>query len=460
MKQLVISALSLLILAASAAAARGDVVTLDDGTRVQGRIVKTQTGWLITRDDGQTLSVTDDQVASIEVSRSATQPSEAQEGLASLRRAVEHLTDIPTIIEHYQRFISQTSDPDVLALTKQDMQTWQERLDAGLVKVGDSWVTPQQRERMQAAGQAEALQARDLILQGKDSDAEPILKQALVDDPENATAFYLQGVMRFDEKHPTDARAAFMAADQIAPNHGPTLNDLAVIAWQAGAAAQALGYYDQAMRASPEAREILDNVAEALNAMPQENRDSLICRRVADRFAEQDAALQQTLNKQGLFRWGSTWVTSQQLSDLKAAQAKLADQQESLSHEYDGLGEKMNEIDSEIDQNTREMHRMEASSYVVGVNGLLIQVPFPQSYYDLQSDNQKLAQDKQNLQTKRDDLHNQLEKAQQDAEKQLTIPQYTGIQKILGAEAAPVRAGITPATMPSESNSPNAATQP
>jgi tetratricopeptide (TPR) repeat protein len=449
LKVLLIAFLTLFLLAGRSAA-RGDIVTLSDGSRVEGRIIKTTGGWLITQEDGQTISVMTDQVVSIEVSRSASQPSEAQEGLASLRRAQENVPDIPTIIEHYQRFISQTTDPDVVALAKQDLQTWQERLDAGLVKVGNQWVTPQEELRMQAQGQTEALAARDLILQGKYADAETSLKQALADDPENATAFYLDGVMRFHEKNLADARAAFMSVDQIAPGHGPTLNNLAVIAWQSGAAAQALGYYDQAMRAAPDAREILDNVAEALNALPEENRDTLICRRVADRFAEQDAALQQTLNKQGLFRWGSTWVTAQQLSDLKAAQAKSADQQESLSHEYDGLGERANEIDSEIDQNTREMHRMEASSYVVGVNGVLIQVPYPQSYYDLQSDNQKLAQDKQNVQAKRDDLHNQLLQAQQDAEKQLTVPQYTGIQKILGVEAAPLRAGSPPSTIPSE----------
>src|SRR5439155_24004758 len=88
-----------------------------------------------------------------------------------------------------------------------------------------------------------------------------------------------------------------------AADHAPTLNNLAVILWKQNAQAGAMGYYERALSSAPDSREILDNVAEALNALPAEQRKSTVATKLARHFADRDAALQKNMAERGLYRW-------------------------------------------------------------------------------------------------------------------------------------------------------------
>ena len=216
----------------AASIARGDIITLNDGTVLHGRARKTPDGWIINRDDGKVLAVAPDRIASIQVVATAPAPQAAMDGLASLRRAVESLDDILLIIPRYQRFIAANTDPQVLAEAKLDLQTWQDRQTQGLVKVGTRWVTPDQRGKLRQVSQTESIAARDLLLQNHTEEATELLNQALLDDPQNATAIFIQGVQLYNQNQLTKARDNFALANSIAPNYGPTLNNLAVTAWR------------------------------------------------------------------------------------------------------------------------------------------------------------------------------------------------------------------------------------
>jgi tetratricopeptide (TPR) repeat protein len=440
--------LSLLIPLLLTAVAMGDVITLDDGSVVQGRIVRTPQGWHITQADGTSFDVGASRIKSIQVGDLSTQPSAAADALDSLRNAVDHATDISQIISRYQRFISQNSDPDVLKQANQDLLIWQERLDDGLVKIGDKWVTPQQRDRLQQQAQTQALAARDLLLQERRDDAAPLLQQILTDDPQNATALYLQGVLFYAENNLADSRHAFFEADKIVPRYPPTLNNLAVLCWQQGSYLPALGYYNNAMRAGPPAKEILDNVAEALNAVPAQYQNSPIVAEVTDRFTQQDAVVQRQESKVGLFRWGAIWVPGDQFKQIKADDDRSKKQFDELRSEYDALQQKIGAIDAEVDQNDREMHRLEAQNTFVGQDGGSVML-LPQSYWDLQDDNKRLAQSKTVLQQQQSDLQKEALIVQQRAATS-SVQKYTGVQQIIGVEAAPLRtfASDSPATAP------------
>ncbi len=126
-------------------------------------------------------------------------------------------------------------------------------------------------------------------------------------------------------------RKAFEVANQELPNHAPTLNNLAVIAMRQNRGLIALGLFDQAMRASPESAPILDNVAETLNTVSAEAAQTPIGRKVAALFAQEDAALSAKMEKQGLYRWGATWVTAQQRDQLQAIEKELKSQLDALA---------------------------------------------------------------------------------------------------------------------------------
>jgi tetratricopeptide (TPR) repeat protein len=427
------------------AVAGAAVIVTADGRRIEGKISRVDGGWQITQADGTRVTVASADVASMEAGSMADSPSVAADRLASLRRVSEHLTDLNDIISRYEKFVAQINDPSVQAQGKQDLALWHQRQDQGLVKLGDQWITPQAREQRRSSAEAEAMPAADLIRAYRYAEADKVLRQAVLDDPQSATAFYLQGVSLYKQEQVSMARKSFEAVLQILPNHAPTLNNLAVISWRQKSFVVAMNFYDQAMMASPMAKPILDNVAEALNAIPPENRLAPVVQQGATLFAEQDTELQKAAAQQGLYRWGSGWVTAQQLADLKAAEARVQQQLDALQAQYDALQAKVVDTDTEIEKNQREMARLEALSIGSNQNGVTIALPPPPAYYELQADNDKLKIDMKGLQQQQQDLKTKA----RDVQKDLPMPKFTGVQQILGVEAMPVRDGMTtPSTQP------------
>jgi tetratricopeptide (TPR) repeat protein len=417
------------------AATHADVINLTDGTKVEGKIQRTSDGWAVTQKDGTITTVAADKVASIEASRGAENVSVAADRLASLRRVAEHLSDLQDIVGRYQKFIEQAGDQAIVAEANKDLHMWQDRLDQGLVKLGDKWITPDERQRRRELAQSEALPAKDLIVNYHYKEAEKILQQALEDDPECAAALYLQGVAQYKQDQVAQARKSFDGVNQVVQSHAPTLNNLAVIAWRQKSFVVAMSFYGQAMMATPQAKEILDNVAEALNAIPDDNKKAPVVIQAVSLFADQDAQLQQTAAQQGLYRWGATWVTAKQLQDLKAAEAKVKQEMDNLQQQSDALQQKIGLIDSEIGANQREMDRLQASSTYSDRNGNILQMPLPDIYYQMRRDNEKLADDKKVLQQQQDTLRVRARQVQQE----IPVPKFTGMQQIIGVDGVPLR---------------------
>jgi hypothetical protein len=71
--------------------ALADIVTLNDGTKLEGDVKKTDRGWTITTSDGKTVEVAAYKVKSIQLGKGATgkgTPERAMSDLLSLRRSV------------------------------------------------------------------------------------------------------------------------------------------------------------------------------------------------------------------------------------------------------------------------------------------------------------------------------------------------------------------------------------
>src|SRR5439155_24697894 len=150
----------------------------------------------------------------------------AADRLASLRRSVESLTDIPQIIQRYQRFIDQNKATPAAAEAQQDLKQWEDRRDRGMIKVGGNWVSPEEAGRLlgqvgQIVEQARAaLQTNDL------NAAQQLTSQALELDPQNAAALYLSGVLNYRQDKTQAAKKAFDQVNAQLPNHPATLNNL------------------------------------------------------------------------------------------------------------------------------------------------------------------------------------------------------------------------------------------
>jgi hypothetical protein len=74
-------------------------------------------------------------------------------------------------------------------------------------------------------------------------------------------------------------------------------------------------------------------------------------------------------------------------------------------------------------------------SYANGANGGLVASDLPQRYYDLQAQNQQLADERAQQVAAMQRLRQQAK----EVEKQVPTPRYTGVQKIVETEGTPLK---------------------
>ncbi|HEX4125805.1 MAG TPA: hypothetical protein VHY37_13850 [Tepidisphaeraceae bacterium] len=436
-------------------AAWGDVVHLTDGSSISGDLKKTDDGWIVTPPGGKPVLITADRVESIELRPSDT-PVAAEDRLVSLRHAMANVSDIKVIIARYQEFIAQNPETKVAVDAENDLADWRDREARGLVKVGSDWVTPQEKADIDRKSNLVAEDVRVLLINGKIKEATDAIDKTLLLSPENISLLYLRGVVAYRLEQLVPAKKAFEAVSALSPNDGPVLNNLAVVAWRQNNPMIAMNYYDQAMVSAPMSRQILDNVAEALNAIPADKRKTPLVEKVVRHFNEQDTDLQKKLAGQGLSRWGSSWVSDAQRAKLEAAAKAIQDQIDAMSTKFDNLTADMQNIDQAIHNDQVAMQNIVNSCTFYAPNGQMVQTPFPPEYYNLQNDIQTQQTRKVQDAGEQGRLHNQAValKAKQPS-------RYTGIQRIIDVEGMPMNvAPGDPTTQPGAPNFPAPATQP
>jgi Tfp pilus assembly protein PilF len=445
------------ILIALSAPIWGEIVHLSDGTTLEGELRRTNDGWTVTAVDGKVTVIPAGQVQSIELKKSGPAASSADQGLASLRRAVANLSDPKRIVERYQSFLKQNAGSPIIKDAEQDLALWQDRLDKGLVKAGDQWVTPAQLAELQAKSMEAANQLRPLIAAGKLTEANSALDRALSVSPQNPSLLYLKGVITYRQLQLVPARTAYQAAETVIPDHAATHNNIAVILWKQRSQMQALGEYDKAMLASPLDRTILDNVTEALHALPQEHQKSDLTKRVVQHYQDQEVALEKALAAQGQYRWGSQWLDEKEFNKLRAAEKLIQDKIDALKKDSDDLQAKILKIASDI-QNDKQLQQAiaNATMQIDPTSGRAYQLPLPQRYFDLDRDIRSMQVDQAMKQRQWAD--NQALILQQ--RKNMPVPKYLGVQKPFDVESMPGGSAnspapvVAPATIPAIPDTP------
>lgn len=441
------SCLLVMVLAAVATpAVWADVVVLKDGSRIEGEVKKNPAGYVITLPGGQIRFLGPDEVKGLEAAPTTLPTSEtaAKAKLASLRRSVEALDNPARIIERYQKFIEQNAGSVIETEARQDLASWQERQKQGLIKFNNRWVTAAQKASLQEKAIRDADGIRKLLKQARLAEAETAINQTLAEDPQNATALYLRGLLQFRKEQIPAARKSFEQVNTLAPKHAPTLNNLAAVLARQNQNATALSFYDQAMTASPKNKDILNNVAELLYNMPDEQRQTQIAQKVLKKFDQQDTALAKELAPQGLHRWGATWVNSDQLEQLKQAEQDAQAKLDAMAGEFDAVKVRITNIDREIEENNKAMARLSTMNYVRLPNGTVQQSALPASYYDCQESNRRLGIERTDQMDKLARLREQAKAVNRD----LPVPKFTGMQKLMDENSAPIIAPstATPAT--------------
>ena len=223
--------LPLILIGLLAPFAVGDIVHLKDGTQVEGEIKKGPDSYRVRGADGTVTQVPLENVASIELKAAAT-PEASLQRLASLRRAVENIPDIKTILDRYQNFIQQNAGTPAATQARADVDIWQDRQARGLLKVGSKWMTPDEQADIQRRMGGVAAALRQTMKQGRLKEAGTVLDRAMADDPQNVSLLYLRGVLSYRLEQLPVSRKAFEAvfaqvSDHVADAEQPCGDPLA-----------------------------------------------------------------------------------------------------------------------------------------------------------------------------------------------------------------------------------------
>jgi tetratricopeptide (TPR) repeat protein len=370
-------------------------------------------------------------------------------GLASLRRSVESATDARKVVERYRQFIERYKGTPASEEAAADLGVWEDRVARGLVKLGPNWVAPEEVERIRGESTEQARQALAALDQSRLNDAEDLLKAALTADPGNAPALYLRGVLLYRQEKLPDARKAFEASLVSAPRYGPSLNNLAVTAFRMQQWTFALQQYDQALLLMPLQRGLLSNVAEAMEALPEIQKNTPLARRVKRKYDEQMAQLSQQLAQRPaseggpLYPWGATWVNQQQMDAIRAGQDKAKDELDKVSNDIDQLARQVVTLEGQITANVNDMKRIEAECFRYDQQGNVVQFPLPQVYYTLRNQTEQLKGQRLLLLGQQEGLKKKMEDLKKAAP--AGLPKFTGIQQLYAGAAAP---GLVPSPPP------------
>lgn len=411
-----------------------DILHLTDGSKLEGALKREKGGWSITDANGKVTVVPDEKIESVQKSSNLTPADAAASKVASQRRAVEAFSDLNVIIERWSKFIEQNKGTPAAAEAQKELAMWKERQEKGMTKVGNQWMTPAEQAALLEKSVAVIDQVRNLIKSGKYRDADKEIDQLLTVDPANPAGYYLKGLVAFKQDQLGVAKKSFEKTRDLLNDHGPTLNNLAVIAFKQKQWSASVALYDFAMQATPRSRVILDNVAEALNGIPPNERSGAAYQKALKRFQEQDVDLQKEMQKEGLYRWGANWVPAAQMDELKKAQEKIKDKLTQLAQDYDRLADRVKEIDNRIDTNNRSITRINNDSQRVDPNGRVINLRPPSIYYELKRENDSLRDEKVSVLGKMEGFQEKALRIQQET----PVPQFTGTQKIIEAEGTPL----------------------
>jgi hypothetical protein len=200
----------------------------------------------------------------------------------------------------------------------------------------------------------------------------------------------------------------------------------------------ALTVYLQAMQAMPMNKELLNNVAEALNSLSDDQRKAQIAQKVYKLWTEQDAQLQQQYGPMGWYRWGSTWVDKAQYEKLQQAEKEVKDKLAKMEQDFADSEAKVDTIDSQIKQNRDAMRYMELSRVQTDGQGHQMTYPLPPQYWDYDRANRRLQVQREEAVA----LLDALRKKAQIVKNQLPVPKFTGVQMVIGVEGTPAVAPV------------------
>jgi len=295
-----------------------DTIQLEDGRSFSGSMRRDGDTAIITTDDGRTVRVNADKVAHVSLTGAIPPAEAAQADWVAAVAAINRASDLQTILALHDAFLKKYPDQPVSTTARTSLANYQKLQQEGAVKFAGQWMPADQAVALQNAWAQASQPALDAYKAQRYADALAAANAALKSDGRNPDALLIEALSAYHNQNFNASRQAFASLIAAAPDNVVALNNYGVICTALKQPAQGFENYDRALQLDPKNRLLVDNISNALSlytgdlvASPYQN--------LLSHYKPAEAALELTMSKQGLVRWGCSWANQQQAQALSAA---------------------------------------------------------------------------------------------------------------------------------------------
>jgi tetratricopeptide (TPR) repeat protein len=430
------------VLAAAGAGlpALGDVIALRDGTKITGTISRKGDSMVITRaDNGKTVTVPAEDVAEVQLTSTLTPAELSDMAWKKLQVEIGRAGKLEEIFPKLEKFAGTYAGTPAADNARNLLTSYKQLAAQDPLKFRGQWVAKAQIEVLTRAEAEQAKPAIAAYKAGKMKEALELCRAALKESPQNPNVLAVAGLASYRANTLQESREFFLR--QVAINDASLLgyNNLGVVSFQLQRPVDGLTYYGKALQIAPEHRLLLDNVTEAMQAAASVKSAPQFAG-VQRQYQQAETLLEAKMAKEGVYRYGSSWVTQNQRDRLISNKTAVQNAMGALDSQYGAAVRLLDNIDARLklaqdDYNT-------AFNNFNTWNAQFVLSPYYDTYSVSQRDNAALDMDRAKtrigqLEDQRSGAQEQIRRIKRDGEKlkvawaAVDKDQYTGIQRIM-----------------------------
>lgn len=256
------------------AAAHAAKLVLKDGTVLEGVVIRQQDGYWIKTPDGQTRTVSDDDVASATMDTPDGQTPAAEGSSEAFAWARGRAEDAPTAVAAvsvWQQFIDKHPDSSDLPQARAELARWKSLAADGAEKIYGKWISGEERQRIVQQATELTRQALEMFEHKQTLASIDLLQQSLRIYPNSFLTNFALGDVAMFQKNYDMAVQYYRTASRLSPQSAAALNNLAVATffnkrWEAG-----ITGFQQAAQVE-DSKTVAQNLVTALALAPQDIR--------------------------------------------------------------------------------------------------------------------------------------------------------------------------------------------
>jgi tetratricopeptide (TPR) repeat protein len=348
--------------------ALGDRIELTGGRQIDGSITRVGDHFQIVPITGKAFTATPAEILRVTLVSNVSPDAMATAEWGRTQLLFKRATRLDDVIALHQKFIAAYPTATVRPDVEASLAVYEKYQDEHRINFRGQWITTEERQSILRKSSSLAEQALTSYRAGNLNDAVANALAALQVDDQNALAYTVQAMTDIRLNRAAEAKTEFLTVTKVDPTNLLAWNNLAIIAFRDRRDPEGLRYFNQAIQIGPDHRLLLDNIAEALNMYegPKDNANYINLSRA---FTQADVRMQANLAKQGLFRFGGTWVTGPQRDSIAKTTTDVIARANDLESQYQSALAALDKQERALVA-TRQQYDS-AVSYLLYLNNLL-----------------------------------------------------------------------------------------